>query len=53
MKSFFEIEYYDHFGIDGYCLAVTRLDTFNELFAFYDDLKARGGKIISVYCYNE
>lgn len=52
MNGFFEIEYYDYFGIEGYCEAITRIDTLDEVLAFYESLKARGGKIISVCAYN-
>ena len=51
MNGFFEIEYYDHFGINGYCLAVTRVNTFDEVILFYKDLKARGGKFVIVHHY--
>ena len=47
--NYYEIEYYDHFGIDGYCKAVTRVNTFEEVLEFYKDLKKRGGKLIIVW----
>ena len=47
--NYYEIEYYDHFGIDGYCKAVTRVDTFEEVLEFYKDLKKRGGELIIVW----
>lgn len=47
--NYYEIEYYDYFGIEGYCKAVTRVNTFEEVLEFYKDLKKRGGKLIIVW----
>lgn len=48
--NYFEIEYCDFCGADGFCDVVTRVNTFDEVMNLYEEVHKRNGYIKSVLC---